>query len=71
MNAYTPIEKPDAPIITELAVDPRWMIGTVRIGDAEVIYLRIEHPRLGDITCALTRESAVVMRATLEKLVTQ
>jgi hypothetical protein len=60
---------PDTYPITELAIDPRWTAGTVRIGDAEVIYLRIEHPRLGEIVCGLSRDSAEKMRDALRRLV--
>lgn len=56
---------PDTPIILrEVCIDPKWRVGKSSIG----IFLRVEHPRLGEIDCILTPESAKSMAAALVKV---
>lgn len=55
---------PDAPLILrEVCIDPKWHVGKSSVG----YFLRIEHPRHGNVDCILTLESLRAMTAALIK----
>lgn len=54
----------DSPItIREAAIDPKWHVGRTAIG----LFLRIEHPRHGNVDCILLGNSAKEMADALLK----
>lgn len=55
--------------IAEAVIDPRWKVGVVVVNGARLTFIRITHPRHGDVDLILPDESAVGLSTTLRDTV--
>lgn len=57
---------PEAITIREAVVDPRWSVGNLILNGHEITFLRITHPRHGDIDILLPDQERSAMVAALQ-----
>jgi hypothetical protein len=56
------------PVIREAALDAQWRTGLVNLDGAQVPYMTIIHPRFGEISILMSRESCEKMSNCLLEL---